>query len=236
VLNQNQAAFYRNSFHPGTEYGPSGFDRTHVFNATYVYAVPAGKGHRLSGGKIVDRFIGGWYTSGILTALTGVPLYVTESGQVWGDDAILGSTTGMIPTGSVSTGFFNNVKGSGGVGTTGGGSTGTGLNLFADPAAALANFRPILLATDTRTGRANPLRGLGFVNFDMSVSKDTAITERVKGRISFDFFNIFNHSNFRDPTLDSRTPTNFGVITSSFIPPNRTNGARWIQIGLRLDF
>ncbi len=236
INNQNSAGFYRNSFHPGVEYGPSFFDRTHVFNANYVYDIPAGKGHRFSGGRFFDRIIGGWYTSGIVTAMTGQPQFVTESSQVWGDDIILGSATGGIQTASVSTGFNSGVGGSGGVGTAGGGVNGTGLNLFADPKAAFASFRPILLATDTRTGRANPLRGLGFVNFDMSAGKNTRITERVTARITVDFFNIFNHTNFRDPTLSLQTPGSFGVITSSFIPPNRTNGARWIQIGLRLEF
>ena len=207
-----------------------------MFNANYVYDLPAGRGHKLSGGRFLDRIIGGWYTSGVFTALSGVPLFVTESNQVWGDDAILGGATGMIPTASVSTSLNGGVVGSGGVGTAGGGATGTGLNLFSDPQAAFKSFRPVLLATDTRTGRANPFRGLGFKNFDMSLGKNTRITERVSGRITFDFFNLFNHPNFRNPTLNFQQPGTFGVVTSSFIPPNRTNGARWIQIGLRLDF
>lgn len=236
ILNQNSAGFYTNSFHPGVDYGPSNFDRTHVFNAYYVYELPAGKGHRLNGGKIFDRVIGGWSVSGIFTGLTGVPLFVTESTQVWGDDAILGAATGMIPTASVATGLNRGVGGSSVAGSSGGGQTGTGLNLFSDPAAAFNSFRPVLLATDTRTGRANPIRGLGLKNFDMTLGKTTRITERVSGRITFDFFNIFNHPNFRNPTLNWQTPASFGVVTSSFTPANRTNGARWIQIGVRLEF
>jgi hypothetical protein len=236
VLNQNQAAFFTNSFHPGVDYGPSSFNRTHVFNANYVYDVPLGKGHKLSGGKFFDRIIGGWYTSGIYTAFTGQPLLVTESSQVWGADTILGSNTGAIPTTKLDTGVNGGVVGSGGVGTTGGGAIGTGLNLFSNPQAAFGSYRPILLASDTRTGRANPIFGPGLWNFDMSLGKSTYITERVSGRITFDFFNVFNHTNFRNPTLNLQSPASFGVITSQFIPANRTNGARWIEIGLRLDF
>jgi len=237
VVNQNQAAFFTNSFHPGVDYGPSLFNRTHVFNANYVYDVPLGKGHKLSGGKFLDRIIGGWYTSGIYTAYTGQPLLVVESSQVWGADTILGSNTGAIPTAKLDTGVNGGVVGSGGVGTTGGGANGTGLNLFSNPQAAFASYRPILLASDTRTGRANPIFGPGLWNFDMSLGKSTYITERVSGRITFDFFNIFNHTNFRNPTtLSLQSPASFGVITSQFIPANRTNGARWIEIGLRLDF
>src|ERR1044071_7348537 len=92
----------------------------------------------------------------------------------------------------------------------------------------------VLLATDTRTGRGNPLNGLGLWNFDMSVGKETHFTERMRGIITFDFFNIFNHPNFRNPTLNLQSPASFGVMTRQFIPANRTNGARWIEIGLRL--
>ena len=43
VFNQNNAGFYQNSFYPGVEYGRSPFDRSHVFNATWIYELPAGK-------------------------------------------------------------------------------------------------------------------------------------------------------------------------------------------------
>ena len=78
--------------------------------------------------------------------------------------------------------------------------------------------------------------GLPFWNFDMRVGKTTAITERFKLGFSADFFNIFNHQNFANPSLSVTSPATFGVITSTFTPANRTNAARWIEMGLRLDF
>src|SRR5260370_1313472 len=122
VVNQNQAAFFTNSFHPGVDYGPSSFNRTHVFNANYVYDVPSGKGHKLSGSKFLDRIIGGWYTSGIYTAYTGQPLLVTESSQGWGADTILRSNTWAIPTPQNDTGGnAGGVRSRGGCTTRGGG-------------------------------------------------------------------------------------------------------------------
>ena len=234
---QNNASFYPNSFHPGVDYGPSIYDRTHVFNANYVYDLPAGKGHRFSTGNWIDRVIGGWYTSGILTLLSGVPIIVTESSQVFGDAIVLGSNTGSIPINGVpSTGMHDNIGGSNGFGTNGGGANGTGKSLFSNPEATFKNFRPLLLSQDTRSGRANPLRGLPLKNMDMSLGKTTRITERINTRFSADFFNVFNHPSFQNPALSLQNPQAFGVITSSFIPANRAVGARWIELGMRIDF
>ncbi len=115
-------------------------------------------------------------------------------------------------------------------------NSGTGLNYFADPGGAFLKFRPTLLATDTNDGRNSPLRGLSFWNLDTRFGKSTAITERVKVEFSADFFNIFNHANFLDPSFDTTNPATFGVINTQLIPADRISGARWIQLGFRIDF
>ena len=66
--------------------------------------------------------------------------------------------------------------------------------------------------------------------------KTVGIYERWKVSFSADFFNLFNHENFANPSLSFASPATFGVITGTFTPPNRTNSARWIELGLRLDF
>jgi len=245
LSNQNNAGFYANSFHPGVDYGPtSGFDRSHVFNAFYSYDVPLGAGHALHGGKIIDRVIGGWYTSGIVTMFTGTPLTVTQTSQTWGGaTATIGVNTAMVPIAPVADTAINSgstgctLTGVGSVGTTA--ATGAGLNIFSNPCAAYGNFRYISMAADTRTGRANPMRGLPFRNMDMRFGKDTKLRgseHPVTLGFSADFFNVFNHHNFTTPGLSYTSPTSFGVITSTFTPANRTNSARWIEFGLRLDF
>jgi len=110
------------------------------------------------------------------------------------------------------------------------------LNYFADPGAAFQKFRPALIASDTNDGRNSPLRGLGLWNLDMRLGKSTAITERLKVEFSADFFNIFNHPNFLDPSFDATNPATFGVINTQLIPADRISGARWIQFGFRVDF
>ena len=53
---------------------------------------------------------------------------------------------------------------------------------------------------------------------------------------SADFFNVFNHVDFANPGLSLTGPTTFGVITSQFVPANRTSGSRWIQLSMRVEF
>jgi hypothetical protein len=241
ISNQNQAGIYSNSYFPNVDYGPSLFDRKHIFNASYLYELPLGTGHRFGGGSIGNRLLGGWFTSGIFTAYSGLPLFVTESSQVWGGGSIFGFNVGMIPTvdpGTFGNSTHGNVAGSNGIGTAGDpANKGTGVNLFADPAAVFADFRNVEISKDGRTGRARPLRGLPFWNLDMSLGKKTAITEKLSMSFSADFFNIFNHVNFVDPTLNINQRASFGVISTQLVPTNRdTSGARWIQLGLRFDF
>lgn len=228
VFNQNNAGFYQNSFYPGVEYGRSPFDRKHVLNLTWIYELPAGKNHLMRFNNGFDRILSGWYLSGIATMWSGVPLIVSDSSgsQTWGDATILGGASGAIQTGTVSTGLNAPISG-------------TGYNFFAKNKADIINFRPVLLSSDGRSGRANPITGLPYKNLDISISKDTKITERLNSKFAADFFNFFNHPNFANPTqanLNITNPNTFGTINSSYTPPNRTNSARWIQLSIRLEF
>lgn len=231
LSNQNNASFYPNSFHPGTEYGYSNFDRKHVFNANFVYDLPAGKGHKLSAGAFGNQIIGGWYISGIATLLSGVPLIVLDSSssQSWGDATVLGAASGAIPLNLPSTGLRPPVRG-------------TGFNLFTQGNAAINNFRTLRISEDTRAGRANPLRGLPLKNFDFSIGKNNHFTihdREFTTRFTADMFNVFNHPNFANPTqsnLSLANPNNFGVVNSTFVPANRTSSARFIQLAIRVEF
>jgi len=99
-----------------------------------------------------------------------------------------------------------------------------------------ADFRPVDIATDGRDGTGNPIRGLGFWNLDARLGKSTSFHERFKVEFSADFFNIFNHVNFFQPSMNLQNPATFGVISQELIPADRTQGSRWIQLGLRVSF
>ena len=227
---QNNAGTYATSFNPNLQYGPSLFDRTHVFNAIFNYDLPAGKGHKFGfNNTVLDKVIGGWYVSGVFRANSGLPLPVVGGDFGGGPFA---NSVNMIPTVAPSS-----LGGGAHFGVTGTtfGSSGT-TNLFSNPDAAAADFRYPLIGVDGRDGSGHPLRGMGLWNLDSRLGKTTSFHERYKVEISADFFNLFNHVNFFDPSLNINSPATFGVISSELIPANRTQGSRWIELGLRLSF
>jgi hypothetical protein len=236
---QNATTSLSNSFNPGLDYGTSSFDSTHVANLSLYYDLPFGHGRRWSPGGALDKVVGGWYVSSIYSAWSGLPLQVRENTGVFGGGIFNGDTGATRLTGSSfgSSSVHHGVAGSGGIGTAGDPATGgTGLNMFADPEAAFNSFRPLLLSQDTRVGRST-LRGLPHWNVDVSIGKETAITEKVKLIYSSDFFNILNHPQFNNPILDLQDPRDFGVLTSQYdFNPRLQSGARAIQMGLRLEF
>lgn len=228
---QNSASTYQTSFNPTLQYGPSLFDRTHVYNAIFNYDLPAGKGHKFHiGNNALDKVIEGWYTSGVFRAASGVPRGVAEGN--FGGGSFAGSQN-LIPTvdpSSISGGAHFGVTGSSGVGTAG------NVNIFSNPAAAIQDFSFPLLSSSGRDGSGHPVRGLGLWNLDSRLGKVTSFHERFKVEVSADFFNIFNHVNFFDPSLNPLSPATFGVINTELIPADRTQGSRWIELGLRVSF
>ncbi len=232
---QNAASVMPNSFDLNAEYGPSNFDYTHQVAGHWVYEVPFHTSYRP-----LNTVFGGWSVSGIFRSWSGAPLTVTEGSQVWGGSLFLGFSSGAIPTVNPSS-FGNNVQsnvvGSNNIGVNGNPAAGgSGLNLYSNPEQVLNSFRRVNVGTDGRAGRANPLRGPSRWNLDLSLGKKIAVRERFSVSVSADFFNIFNKVDYNNPTLDLTNPRAFGVLTSQFIPQDRTTGSRWIQMGLRIQF
>ena len=85
---QNNGGTHASSFNPNLQYGPSLFDRTHVFNAIFNYDLPAGKGHKFSfSNSVLDKIISGWYVTGVFRANSGLPIPVV--GGDFGGGAVL---------------------------------------------------------------------------------------------------------------------------------------------------
>lgn len=232
-LNQEFIGVNSNGFDLDLDFGPTTFDRTHVFNGTWYYDLPFGPGRSWSAGNALDKLIGGWYTSGIFTANSGLPLTVVQHAQAFGGDPLnFAIGAGAIPLRRPDFGnsVHSGVAGSGGVGTNADPARrGSGLNIFANPEQVFRNFRPILLGQDTRHGRG-VLRGFPRRNVDLSIGKKTAITESIRTVFSFDLINAFNRVEFEDPGLALTNPAAFGVVTAQFASP------RAIQLGFRIEF
>ncbi len=231
-------------FKDSTGYSSEPFDRRSVINTTWYYELPFGKGKRFAtGNAFFNRIIGGWYTSGIWTWQTGLPICVNADGN-YGDLSGIGN---QLNSGSVCavasspiyglSGRHNNVAGSGGVGTNGDPAQptgGSGINVFANPAAVYNSLSRPLITQDGRPAQ-DTLREPITWNVDLSVGKNIAVTERYKAYFSADFFNAFNifQPNWGTGSFsmyDLNTPQAFGVVTG------QGNSPRTIQLGLRFEF
>jgi hypothetical protein len=74
----------------------------------------------------------------------------------------------------------------------------------------------------------NALRGPGINNFDLSLTKNTHVTETTSLEFRAEFFNAFNHAQFLNPTNAGGSST-FGQISTD-------RGMRIIQFGLKFYF
>ena len=103
-----------------------------------------------------------------------------------------------------------------------------------NPAALIGMF------TEGTLGR-NSLRGPGFINTDLSLSKHTNLFgEKLDAELRLDAFNVFNHANFSNPDTNIDSPT-FGQVTTTTsgqasIAGVPTSGARVLQVALHFRF
>ncbi len=204
-------------------------DRRHVFNVSWYYVLPFGKGQRYaSGNGIWDRVIGGWYSSGVWTWETGLPSCVIADGDY---GAFTGNTCAVGASFFGQTDRHDGVLGSGGIGT----ATKTGINLFADPAAVYNAFSRPLLSANNRPVQEEFNLPRSW-NLDLGIGKNILATERFRIVFTAELFNAFNHPLFGtnltpgSSALDLNNQSRFGVITAA------SNAPRQVQLGLRFEF
>ena len=78
--------------------------------------------------------------------------------------------------------------------------------------------------------------GPGYNNWDMVMSKDTSITERVTLQFRTEVFNLFNRTQFDQPGNLYQNPGAFGFSTETISRADTTTSARQMQFGLKLLF
>jgi hypothetical protein len=76
--------------------------------------------------------------------------------------------------------------------------------------------------------RENTLSNPGYVNFDVNLQKNFAITERIGLEFRSSLYNAFNHANLGSPG-NTLTSSNFGSITTATNP-------RVVEFGMRTTF
>jgi hypothetical protein len=216
-------------------YGPQSYDIKFIYNVAMYYSPKV----FLKQQGILGKILGGWTFSPLFTAQSGNPLNIgySEGGctgcQAFGEVSTASSATTSFITSAQGTGpftggsstYYNNA-GSNGVGT----NNPTGVNMFSDPAAVLAQFRKCVLGYDTNC-ESYALRSVPRWNVDLGVHKTIAFFREGMGAdLSFQFTNVLNHVVMSTPTLTITTPSTFGRVTS------QTNTPRNMEFGIRLHF
>ena len=81
----------------------------------------------------------------------------------------------------------------------------------------------------------NQFTGPGINNYDVALSKITTIKERFTFQLRFEFYNLFNRTQFTKPDTNIQDAL-FGYSTSQVGQNDGTTGARQVQIGAKLSF
>jgi Carboxypeptidase regulatory-like domain len=191
------------------DFGPSQFDRRSIFFTNFVYDMPF---FRNNPSRLVKGGLGGWQLSAIITEETGAPLNLGVSGTTAA--SIIGNTS-MRPNVNGSISYPKTV--------------GQWFNpsVFSAPACVTGPDCYGNLGFDA-------IRGPGRNNFDLSLKKNFAFTERFRMEFRVDAFNAFNHTQFKGDANNGGIGTslgsgNFGQVTSAF-------DGRQLQLGLKLSF
>lgn len=188
------------------EKGPASTDASNLFTADCVYQLPFGLIHPASS-RITDSVLKGWQMSGIFSAQSGLPFTLNQNNQSLQYQRL--DYLGVNP-------YLANYSHFGG----------TYLNAAAfapvpvSPVSGEA-VRPGIL------GR-NALRGIGSWNLDLSLAKNTNLTERIQMQLRLDAFSALN-----DPEW---TSFNTNIFSSQFGVITGATDTRTVQLGLHFFF
>ena len=204
-----------NPFDLRSNYGDSSYDARQRFVMSYTYNFPSVR--RFNAFRAVpSRLAEGWEIAGDTTFQTGFPLGLLDSSDgarvCWQGLSSFGcpdrpNLTGPVKVLNPRTGTINGVG-----------------NYYFDPGSFSSEIPGVL----GNAGR-NFFHGPGVNNWDIGIYKDTRITEAAKIQVRFEFFNMFNHTQFGSPGTDINSPNTFGRVTSAAAP-------RIIQLAAKLQF
>jgi len=214
-------------------YGPSPFDRRHVFNAYWTYDLPFGKGRRfLSNNAFLDRLVGGWTLGGTETIASGHPFIL---------DGDRNTVNNLTQAGVVFNGGFTPDQLQKALNKMSGGFTPTSLisnvaniaTITKTATASTSQAKPDLYAPASTPGQYGAfvyLRHNNLYLLNMSINKEVRITEGMRLTFRLVALNFLNHPFFEINTDNaSPTSTTFGQITNAA-------GTRTMQFRISLDW
>ncbi len=209
----NEAQMVLDRFDLRKDWGPSALNVAQQVHLMGSYELPFGRGRywlaNVHGAG--DKLVSGWTLNTITTLASGFPLTPQDGSNRSGD-----GDTRNPDRPSVSPSFSGSV-------IEGSPTQWFNPNAYVLPAAG----------TFGNLGRGT-LRGPGLVGMDVSLFKDTKLTEKVAMQFRAECFNMLNHTNFNTPNLTvfsgaAISPT-AGQISATATP------SRQIQFGLKMIY
>jgi hypothetical protein len=198
-----------NASDPAPEKRISAIDHPHRFVAAITYELPLGRGRLVNlQSRVLNALAGGWVLNTVYTYQTGQPLAWTNGSTTSPGDYVYFGAPIVLN------------------------------NRVADPGVPAFNVS----AFDTKSGDAfnyhlrtfptmlSGLRQDGINQWDPSLLKRFAFTEKAYLQLRFEFFNALNHPVFPAPNTTA-TNSLFGTISGA-----QANRPRSIQLGARIVF
>lgn len=192
-------------------YGPSANDRTHVFKATFLWAVPKTRFQHFAAKAALND----WQLSGITSFISGAPVglgFITQPN--------------VDITGSPTEGARVDLRGD--------------AVLAKGDRSFSRNFNTDMVALPGIGTYGNseryPVRGPGINNWDLAIFKDFPILERIRTQLRWEIYNAFNHTQFSSfNSTATFTPTG-QQVNPQLGEYTAARSARRMQFALRLNF
>jgi hypothetical protein len=203
----------RDSFDLHEDRGSSDYDLRHRLIVNWVYEFPIGPGHTHLNSGFAAHALGGWELAGLSTFQSGHPFDIFSSldSQYTG----LTNRPDLVGNPAIPAGAPRN-------------ETGPPITAFA----VQPYGYPGSLGRNTFTGPT-------LFNTDVTLLKNTRLSERFRLQFRAEVYNIFNRIQFdvvqaAGDTLSN--PASFGLSTNTLVQPDGTTSARQIQLALKLIF
>ena len=184
----------------------------------YVYPLPIGRGAKFLAGVNgwQDRLVSGWALDGVTTFQGGNPLLFTATGTALSNNFGAGTPRpNFVP--------------------------GCNLRVPGSPVKRLTGwFNTACFTAPSQFGFGNMARAEGTVraqgidNFDIAISKKTAITETLRLELRVEAFNLMNHPQFNPPGTQFGSGSNFGQTQAAVA--SQVNQPRALQLAARFTF
>jgi hypothetical protein len=208
-----------NTWKPYLNKAVSDFDTTSLMTADWVYELPIGKGKAFLGtaNPVVQAILGGWQSSGIFRATSGLPFSLFEPGWTtdWQQEGfgVLTDPTVHVQKHRDSSGNVLYFANSGAI--NGGVYKGS----------------PVRLPYPGEAGERNKFRGDGYFDLDSGLAKNWGLGRYGNLQFTWEVYNITNSNRFDPFSIGSQlTGGNLGTASALLTTPRR------MQFSLRYDF